>query len=257
MADKILIEDDIIDLTDLLEEGDTPSKTKQSPVHQKAVNEPDSFDLGKEISMEYDVSVEEIEHDAGNLTQDKSPSTDIEPPVRSGAMDGGQDLSKESLGNIEAEIDLAIQDKETPGEVSLTSNEENMLLTEEPVEESPSLAFEKALAAETERVTSQKDGMQKDTPVTQSLPKGLEPETVKTLPVIDIADEMKVGDVPAGIITDAMMNELRKDMPALMEKTIQPLVEELLKEIVTSTREAIPSLVEKVVREEIQKLKKL
>ena len=63
MEDKIFDDEDIIDLTDLLEEGQPPGE-REEPGDQKnaavSMNEPDSFDLGKEISMEYDVSVDEI-----------------------------------------------------------------------------------------------------------------------------------------------------------------------------------------------------
>ena len=82
MADKMLDDDDIIDLTDLLEEGDTSKKSKGKKEGgagpRQQANEPDSFDLGKEISMEYDVSVEEIEHGGETVDIDASLSPNEE-----------------------------------------------------------------------------------------------------------------------------------------------------------------------------------
>ncbi|MFY9397476.1 MAG: hypothetical protein WAR22_03845, partial [Desulfomonilia bacterium] len=93
MNDKILDDDDIIDLTDLLEEGDAkPAKEKKaegSPMRNLA-SEPDSFDLGKEISMEYDVSVEEIESDGATLDIDAALSSGEEIALSSNEENSGE-----------------------------------------------------------------------------------------------------------------------------------------------------------------------
>jgi hypothetical protein len=80
--DKLLDDDDIIDLTDLLEEGEpskkAPSGKEKAAKNKTQLNEPDSFDLGKEISMEYDVSVEEIDNGGENLDINGSLSSSEE-----------------------------------------------------------------------------------------------------------------------------------------------------------------------------------
>lgn len=243
MEDKTLIEDDIIDLTDLLEEGKAPSKAQKATPRRKMVNEPDSFDLGKEISMEYDVSVEEIEHDADSHAMDKSSSMVEDTRVQTKVKDEVPDLSKESsLGNIEAEIDMAIQGKDKYEEVSLTSNEQDMLLKEEPTEESQRLTEKKPTPIEPEPRPSEAEG----------------PEAPKVFrsTEVSIASPVNAG-IPTEVITEALISEIKKDMPALLEGIIRPMVKELLQEITSATRDAIPSIVEKVIREEIEKLKKL
>jgi cell pole-organizing protein PopZ len=257
-----LIEDDIIDLTDLLEEGKAPSKIQQGAVQRKKVNEPDSFDLGKEISMEYDVSVEEIEHDADSLSMDKSPSLGEETLDRDKLKNDVPDLSKElSLRDIETEIDMAIQDKEKYEEVSLTSNEQEMLLKEGPVEEPQMVAEEKAFPIEPESKASPGETKQTEAisePVTH-MPEAVRDEAPRGLSGTEgyNAPSINVGSIPTEVITEALKNEIKKDMPALLEGIIRPLVKELLQDIISSTRDALPPIVEKVIREEIEKLKKL
>jgi hypothetical protein len=64
-------------------------------------------------------------------------------------------------------------------------------------------------------------------------------------------------DMPTEAILEAVITEFRKEMPALLEGIVRPVMKELLQEIISSTREVIPGIVEKVVHEEIEKLKKL
>ena len=227
MTDKNLLEDDIIDLTDLLEEGTPPLKTEQAVPKKRSVPEPDSFDLGKEISMDFEVSVEEIEHESPALTEEKPMDIGkvlLEQPSES------REEEKEPLGDIGSEIDLAMKDKLE--EVTLTKNEEEILLQEGPVEEVAAAPEEEPLTAAEEHVEVQAE----------------EPEPPQA-PVYT--------PVPTEAIVDAVVGEFRKDMPALMESIVQPVVQELLQEIIASTREALPGIVEKVIREEIERLKKL
>jgi hypothetical protein len=295
MDDKILIEDDIVDLTDLLEEGNPPSSTPKDSSQKKRVNEPDSFDLGKEISMEYDVSVEEIEQGSGDLGLEKSLNSETQAQAK--PKEESLTFEKEPLLDIEKEIDLAIHDKIE--EVSLTSKEEEMLLKDELVEDSlpieekaapvepeiqsepeialqpeetvqeaaitepePQPAIEETLPLESEIQASSEETVQ-TIDITESEPRVIEEEKVmapkNNIPTVeaDAAPPKVTGIIPTEVITETLITEFKKEMPSLLENIMRPLVKELLQEIITSTREALPSLVERVIREEIEKLKRL
>jgi hypothetical protein len=58
-------------------------------------------------------------------------------------------------------------------------------------------------------------------------------------------------------ITEELLGELKREVPAMLEGVVKPLMVELVREMVTATREQLPGIVEKVIREEIEKLKKL
>jgi hypothetical protein len=295
MDDKILIEDDIVDLTDLLEEGNPPSNTPKDSSQKKRVNEPDSFDLGKEISMEYDVSVEEIEQGSGDLGLEKSLSSETGAQVKPKEED--LSFEKEPLLDIEKEIDLAIHDKIE--EVSLTSKEEEMLLQDELVEE-PLPVEEKAAPVEPEIQSEPEIALQPEDTLQEAAIIEAEPLSVIEEKSILIESEIQAsseeafhvvesteteyqlieeegvakpnitsvneagaapsavaGIIPAELITETLINELKKEMPSVLESVMKPLVKELLPEIISATRDALPSLVEKVIREEIEKLKRL
>ena len=253
MDDKNLLEDDIIDLTDLLEEGSPPKKPQQAETRKRVVNEPDSFDLGKEISMDYDVSIEEIENDTTGLANDTPLDFDRKPGKQPKPEEDMSDLLKEPLGTIESEIDLAMQDKIE--EVSLTAKEEEVLLSETPAEEIPSIKTEEAgalneefPAAPEEPVKIQEVLIPASTPSPALEPPGVQEEIPRVgIPI----------DMPTEAILEAVITEFKKEMPALLEGIVRPVVKELIQEIISSTREVIPGLVEKVIREEIDKLKKL
>jgi hypothetical protein len=262
MDDKILIEDDIIDLTDLLEEGTPPSETSKASTQKKKTAEPDSFDLGKEISMEYDVSVEEIEQDAADLNVDRPQVSGEEVQIKAKEM--AEDLSpqKEPLLDIEKEIDLVIQDKIE--DAGLTSNEEEMLLKEEPVEGSPPVIEDKPISGESDvQVLTEETGETAEIPEPGLPP--VEAETGEAPQNLDASEANAVPDispavpetVSSEVISETLISEFKKEMPVLMEGIMRPLVKELLQEIVSATRDALPSLVEKVIREEIEKLKRL
>jgi hypothetical protein len=253
MDDKNLLEDDIIDLTDLLEEGSPPKKPQQSDIRKRVVNEPDSFDLGKEISMDYDVSIEEIENDTTVLANDTPLDFDKKPGKQSKLEEDMSDLLKEPLGSIESEIDLAMQDKIE--EVSLTAKEEEVLLSETPAEGIPSINSEEtgALNEEFPAPPQEPVRLQEVLIPATTLSPIQEPQGVQVeIPKVSIPVDM-----PTEAILDAVITEFRKEMPALLEGIVRPVVKELIQEIISSTREVIPGLVEKVIREEIDKLKKL
>lgn len=254
MDDKNLLEDDIIDLTDLLEEGSPPKKPQQSDTRKRVVNEPDSFDLGKEISMDYDVSIEEIENDTTVLPNDTPLDFDKKPGKQSKLEEDMSDLLKEPLGSIESEIDLAMKDKFE--EVSLTAKEEEVLLSETPAQEIPSINSEEtdALIEEFPAPPEEPVRLQEVLiPAASTLsPIQEQPGVQVEIPKVSIPVDM-----PTEAILDAVITEFRKEMPALLEGIVRPVVKELIQEIISSTREVIPGIVEKVIREEIDKLKKL
>jgi hypothetical protein len=286
MEDKILIEDDIVDLTDLLEEGNPPSGKSKDNSFRKRKNEPDSFDLGKEISMEYEVSVEEIEQDAAAPGSEKAMGTEVKSEIQ---VDGfGAKPGKEPLLDIEKEIDLAIQDKFE--DVSLTSKEEEMLLKDEPLEEPVSAEKVEKLELETQIETEAVPADMPSGPAAEAAdadlesppedkalpeeaagmsdlpaaaveaeepePRGAELEAVPPSPVPESTATPSLS-LPVEAMTGTLVEELKKEMPALLESIMRPLVRELLQEVMAATRDALPSLVEKVIREEIEKLKKI
>ena len=253
MDDKNLLEDDIIDLTDLLEEGSPPKKPQQADTRKRVVNEPDSFDLGKEISMDYDVSIEEIENDSTVLAKDIPLDFDKKPGKQPKPDDIMDDLLKEPLGSIESEIDLAMQDKFE--EVSLTAKEEEVLLSEGLAEEIPLIKKEEAAVLNEEFPVPLEEPMRlQEVSIPVSTPSLIqEPPSVQVkMPKVGIP-----ADMPTEAILDAVITEFRKEMPALLEGIVRPVVKELIQEIISSTREVIPGIVENVIREEIEKLKKL
>ncbi|HVN71701.1 MAG TPA: hypothetical protein VMU10_06750 [Desulfomonilia bacterium] len=256
MDEKNLLEDDIIDLTDLLEEGSPPKKPQPMEPKKKMVTEPDSFDLGKEIAMDYDVSIEEIEQNSTVLAEETPSDLDAKPRVKPKAKDAMTDLLNEPLGNIEAEIDLAMKDKIE--EVSLTPKEEEALLKDEPaVETPPAPAIEEGASAPpaeakvpiAEPVAVEEISIPalEPAPVQGPASGGVEMSLAAAIPV----------DMPTEAILDSVITEFKKEMPALLEGIVRPVMKELIQEIITSTRESLPAIIEKVIREEIDKLKKL
>jgi len=297
MEEKIMIEDDIVDLTDLLEEGSPPSKPKDNS-SRKRVNEPDSFDLGKEISMEYEVSVEEIEQGAAVPGPEKSMDNVVKMEMQ--ADDFKAEAGKEPLLDIEKEIDLAIQDKFE--DVRLTSKEEEMLLKDEPLEEPVPAEKEEKLEVEpqietepastdlsptsaAEGADAELESLLEDKPAADKVEDVELESLLEDKPVHDKIDPMSEIPAPAvgitetglqeetpapelqaaapslsispEVVTGTLIEELKKEMPTLLESIMRPLVKELLQEVIVATRDALPSLVEKVIREEIEKLKKI
>ncbi len=272
MTEKNLLEDDIIDLTDLLEEGGKSAKT--GPAAQKrAVNEPDSFDLGKEIAMDLDVSIEEIEQEPLSLSDE--PVTGLEKLP--GAKGKEPDFPGEPLRDLESEIDMAIQDK--LHEAPLTKNEEEVLLSDVLLEEPFPAAEEPQPPAPGEmetiqvseiRVKSLEEPAQAaeepapvlDEPVqpmaaaVPTAPEVGEPEEQPAVAVETVQAVQPVA-VPTEAVVEAVVAEFRRGMPEMLEGIVRPVVQELLQEVVTSTRQALPGIVEKVIREEIERLKKL
>jgi hypothetical protein len=250
MADRNLLEDEIIDLTDLLEEGKPINKEPIAAAMKKAVTEPDSFDLGRELATDLDVSIEEIEHEAVTLTPGPEKSSLEERLVEFDRADAARPKDEEALGSISSEIDLVIRD--TLKEATLTKSEEELLLMETP-EESPPLKPEETMEIPGGSVTvdagARTPGPEPAAPCSAEGPAPVRDEVPRAA--------APGSPVTAGEVVDAVMGEFRKDMPALLDGIVRPLVQELVREIAASTREVLPGIVEKVIREEIEKLKKL
>jgi hypothetical protein len=267
MEDKILDDDDIIDLTDLLEEGQPPDEkeeTKDSLQSAISSNEPDSFDLGKEISMEYDVSVEEIESGGESLDIDVSLSSNEEEALSQNKQPEEDVFTLEDTGEgleIAFDKDTSTQDQE----IDLSAKEDQIFSQDTPedvvsVSESdfegevelsapePELENHEVFSAET-----QASGQEDET--TDSS------EAVREEPVIEEHAEEEIQSTEEAAVTefstDEVIQELRGEIPNMLEGIVRPLLAELTREIITATREQLPGIVEKVIREEIEKLKKL
>ncbi len=210
MNDTIMKEDEeIIDLTDLLEEGEVPledggelppeeDKTDVSSIAQ----EPETFDLGKEITMEDDVSVEEIE-------------------------------------SVNNDFDI---------EVSLSTGEEAALTEEGPKEEA-----EAKVNAGSEEEIKEEEVFSEDT---AQVPEDVIPEGEPAVQSEVKTDEgMETGIV--GAEPEINLDDIKKDIPVMLEGIVRPIMGELIRELITATREMLPGIVEKVIREEIEKLKKV
>ncbi len=256
MADKIFDDEDIIDLTDLLEEGE-PKKEKKVGSPARA-NEPDSFDLGKEISMEYEVSVEEIEQGHDDLDIDASLSSNEEVALAQEKEGGasaveqtGEALFDDNRESAAEKADLSIDGsepvlrKETEaGEVLAIIPEKGLgNPVEEPVSE-PLPIIEDAAGLDVRKPVVEEPG---EASSVLEGGGGLTGESALE-PARNLAHTLMTEDVLA---------ELRREIPAMIEGIVKPLVSELVKEMVAATRERLPGVVEKVIREEIEKLKKL
>lgn len=270
MEDKIFDDDDIIDLTDLLEEGEPSKKDKamyEDATDLKAhVNEPDSFDLGKEISMEYEVSVEEIDHGGEGLDMDVSLSSN-EKVVLAGERDGEEAMPEpgfvfdDDLPPASGPADLAaeeddtlpeetqddtyvISEEEERGELDLGGPEASETVFEEDKPLEPSLEVEEfsGLEGELETPARQEEAPEID-PYEDEAEAAAEKEPARDMIPPRVSEESLAG--------------LRREMPVMLESIVRPLMAELVREMISATREQLPGIVEKVIREEIEKLKKL
>lgn len=271
MEDKILDDDDIIDLTDLLEEGEPKKKEREkktgSPSH---ANEPDSFDLGKEISMEYEVSVEEIEQGSEGIDIDASLSSNEEVALTR-EKEGGEDTLK--AGETGETI---FDDNRERGmvEADLSGDGSSEAILQED-EKSVCAGSEKDVVDILEAVPEKTEGKAAGEPIQESVAEvGSVMELIAEKPVIeepkDVSNIIPGGKEPgAGLssesvrelvlpqMTEKVIDELKNEVPAMLEGIVKPLIAELVKEMVVATREHLPGIVEKVIREEIEKLKKL
>lgn len=270
MEDKILDDDDIIDLMDLLEEGEPKggkAKKEAEPPARTPSHEPDSFDLGKEISMEYDISVEEIEQGGESLDIDASLSPGEEIALAPESGDGEEIvLSQEPEGEIEFDFG----DPEPKGKKSrkALSQEEPEGL---PVED----AGKAALEMDEDFSAPADTGVEEqpvESPEEDAGPSALRefPEDARAaealssyeVPAAHTAEEIGEENDPApaeaqGAVPEDVLGDLRQGIPGMLEEMVRPIMSELVRELVATTREQLPGIIEKVIREEIEKLKKL
>ena len=66
-----------------------------------------------------------------------------------------------------------------------------------------------------------------------------------------------ISEPVAPIDSAALVDELKAEMPALLESMVRPLIGEMVKEMMNVAKEQLPGVVEKVIQEEIEKLKKI
>jgi hypothetical protein len=279
MDDKILDDDDIIDLTDLLEEGESSKKDKprgeKAARPKAALNEPDSFDLGKEISMEYDVSVEELDHAGDTLDIDAKLSSSEEvaltedKPAEAALVEEEKIVLAEEAAEPVLEEALAEEPVLEETQAAL-ADEEKAVLEETKLEEAPLDLIEEPAPVEVVEepapVPAQEAAAEEVLPAEQ-------PASEIPMPVVAVApareqapkaqadgmmeieyDTRDVDDVKAA---PGIAAELKKQAPAIIEAIVRPLMAELVRDMIAATREQLPSILEKVVREEIEKLKKL
>ncbi|HQG32004.1 MAG TPA: hypothetical protein PLA83_08750 [Deltaproteobacteria bacterium] len=266
MADRILDDDDIIDLTDLLEEGEPKKKEKEKKVWSPArANEPDSFDLGKEISMEYEVSVEEIEQGSDGIDIDASLSSNEEVALTR-EREGGEGApasaeTEEVLFDDNRERGTGKTDLSEGGLDALSQEKKDVAGTcpETDIEDHLDAVPEKAVdkipeepASEIAPTAEDAAGLDAREPVMEELK-----DTSSALQAGEGLPSESVRNLAHTLVTEDVLTELRQEVPAMIEGIVRPLVSELVKEMVAATREQLPGIVEKVIREEIEKLKKL
>jgi hypothetical protein len=256
MEDRILDDDDIIDLTDLLEEGQPPGEREASGDQGDAavsMNEPDSFDLGKEISMEYDVSVEEIESGGESLDIDADLSSNEEEALSQGTPGDEDIITLEDTGesleveltedfSVPAEEEKSLPEQEFTGEVEIDTPEPGPAEMETPVAENDTL--------EQQEEPLVMDEASADGPVEESPGLSSPGEEARF-------EEGQGEEIIPQVPTDEVFDEIRQEIPSMIEGVVRPLITELVKEIVAASRDQLPGIVEKVIREEIDKLKKL
>jgi len=217
MDDTTIKEDDdeIIDLTDLLEEGDGledekgEGSEKGPEIDKSSISqEPETFDLGKEITMEDDVSVEDIESVNENFDIDVSLSSNEEAALKEAEV---KEAAVPEEPQTFEEADQSEESKAGPEPDNTKAIFEDNIELAEPSAEHAEESFDKV--AETE-----------------------------------VAEETQP-QIP--------LDELKQEIPAMLEGIVRPIMGELVHELIDVTRDMLPGIVEKVIREEIEKLKKI
>ena len=231
--DKLLGDDDIIDLTDLLEE-DAAGKTEKEPhVSPCKVTEPDSFDLGRELSLDYDVSVEELETE--------SETVDVEV-----ALSPGEESALSPEAPAQEAQELPQEPEPSPEQGFLLKEEEGP--TQQWQEPTPGVFEPGDHQQPPEEVEIMREG--DETLFPEDAAGEQEPSEIRYA-----SDQVEAAK--RDLVLDQALAEIKDDMPEILREMIAPLMAELVKEIMNTTREQLPQIVEKVIREEIAKLKKL
>jgi len=353
MVDKNL-DDDIIDLTDLLEEGQPPEKEgmEEPPIPDDSATSggADTFDLGKEISLEDDVSIDDIEQEADFIDLDDSVPSIEEPEL---GQDDAYTLSEEEFQDVDKEMDFSsdteygdedraskaeaifeeqrqeevvletagrdfvdlddsvpsIEEPELSQDDAYTLSQEEFRDADKEIDFSPDAdeCDEEDRASKAEAIFEEQrqeeivletaegdleiesqfshtdqeivmDEKQEEVqdfleptsmsaqveeeqapvePVSEE-PPYVEPDAGDAQqPLFDFAAVEPEKEGVKGAVGEESIRQLKEDMPRIIEDILRPMISELIKEIITASRDQIPVIVEKVIREEIEKLKKL
>ncbi len=265
MVDNVFDDDEeIIDLTDLLEEGSPPEKTKRTEESRTTMHEPESFDLGREISMEDDVSVEEIDHLADGLDVEVSLTTgeeaalgEFDEPLEASRPNEGDRLSGDDAA---LDLDDSFRHVDSPEPAAV---EEEIILEVEGQE--PSWEEAESFSVDTEDIFARDETAEdRDLRVEDSSgPLAAPAEPTDTYePAPAPSDEVhpkaqQPSEVAFEPRQEIDLEQLSGAVPELLEGIMRPLMQELVAQIVTTTRELLPGIVERVIQEEINKLKRL
>jgi hypothetical protein len=298
MAEKFKDEDEIIDLTDLMEEGDLAKKQRKAepPFPEKPrVREPESFDLGKEISREDEISLEGLEADTKPaalqevVIPEEKPAEAVET-VDVGLVTAKPETTKPDIGaDFESALKESISSSESQGPAleEIPASQEKAIVEELSAQKEAKVmdAVQPAEKVSADFDTFFKETVQeakvedKITPVEEKVEIDREPsweEEKLQEAKIEAGKETKAAGAPELIVwppvheegiapkeetMEAILQEasasLREDIPAMIEGIIKPVMGELVREVIKATRDILPGIVEKVIREEIEKLKKL
>ena len=143
MAEKFKDEDEIIDLTDLMEEGDLAKKQRKAepPFPEKPrVREPESFDLGKEISREDEISLEGLEADTkpAALQEVVLPEEKPAEAVETVDVDHVTAKSETTKPDIGADFESVLKESISSSEAQGPALEEIPVSQEKAIVEEPS-----------------------------------------------------------------------------------------------------------------------
>jgi len=307
-------DDEIIDLTDLMEEGEPAKKQRRAeePQPERAgVREPESFDLGKEISLDDELALvtaepeKTVEPELPPATAAAEEPAPKRPPLEPlGSDEDLEALVKEPTQPTEPPSDFAASKEPiveelaagkqrsetakplTPPSVSPVFDAFFKETIEEVKIEAEEGTFETRPARRKLEVVETPETLETFEPEAVSAPvKAAEAETSKASavaweletgeaaaePVIPVAppvSEAPPATPPLEEVRTALRQEmedkvhaaaeqLRADVPSLLENIVRPVMDDLVREITQTTRDILPGIVEKIIREEIEKLKKI
>jgi hypothetical protein len=297
-------DDEIIDLTDLMEEGEPAKKQSRSEETAKekpAQREPESFDLGKEISLDDEIVLDADEAPAPEVeTAPEKPFEEAlpeEPSDELPAMEPPQEREDfDAVVKEPAGPDDTLPDFSAPDEVSFEEprpQDQRPSPTKTRTPQSVSTVFDAFFKETIEEVKIETglgasepipvrtkiepvEGLEQILPFTPEAPaptiEAAEPQVFEepfeaeaqvkeespAPPTMEPPQEMSAAlkqEMEAKV--QAAANELKADVPALLESIVRPVMDDLIREITQTTRDILPGIVEKIIREEIEKLKKL
>ncbi len=222
--------------------------------------------------MEYDVSVEEIEHGGETVDIDASlsPNEEIalteEKETEEAAVmtedtagESGLDLDEAAKKILEEDMIPSSESDPFPGK----KQKDVYAAAEENVEKELDLNLEEGTESKREEQITEPDPVREDLGALDGeevIPEDPKPASAgaKRSMGMDMALETDpFQDAAPSRITGEDLGDLKQEIPGMVEAVVTPLISELVREIIAATREQLPGIVEKVIREEIDKLKKL